>query len=292
MNVDFNKWIEEEPDKRDLRRAMYTILYAISREERLRSEMVLKGGVLLATRYRSSRHTLDLDFSTYMLRDEFEEKYSEDGEFNSNKFISIFNNALRKASVLLGFELECLIQKFKFLPPLKDATFPSLKMSIGYAYKASNSHKRLLSKQCSTIVGVDYSFNEVIYTNEEIPISNSNILAYQFIEIVAEKLRAIIQQSVRRKKPRRQDIYDLYYLFETYKRSVSEEEKANILEILKMKCIGKVPGINQNSMDNPIVREKSKKDYKTLQDDIYGELPDFDISYKTINSFYKSLPWD
>ena len=52
------------PDKRHFREAVHIVLSAIGTSVALRSTMVMKGGMLMAIRYDSSRFTKDADFST------------------------------------------------------------------------------------------------------------------------------------------------------------------------------------------------------------------------------------
>ena len=51
-------------DQRNFREAVHLILAAISRSVGLRSKMIMKGGMLMAIRYDSTRITRDADFST------------------------------------------------------------------------------------------------------------------------------------------------------------------------------------------------------------------------------------
>ena len=63
---DIAAWVQRAPDaaQRELRQAVHTVLVAIGRSSDLQPHMIMKGGILLAIRYESSRYTRDIDFST------------------------------------------------------------------------------------------------------------------------------------------------------------------------------------------------------------------------------------
>lgn len=59
---DITEWVEQAGDgeQRELRQAVHTILAAIAHDPHLRANMIIKGGILLAVRYHSSRFTRDM----------------------------------------------------------------------------------------------------------------------------------------------------------------------------------------------------------------------------------------
>jgi len=64
--IAIRKWVDQSPDDRPFRQAVHTILTANAGTPDLQTATVMKGGVLPALRYRSQRHTRDIDFSTNM----------------------------------------------------------------------------------------------------------------------------------------------------------------------------------------------------------------------------------
>lgn len=64
--IDLSAWVdaEQQPERRAFRQAVQLVLRAIAQSPTLAPVMVMKGGVLLAIRYQSSRFTTDIDFST------------------------------------------------------------------------------------------------------------------------------------------------------------------------------------------------------------------------------------
>ena len=241
----------------------------------------MKGGILLALRYESTRYTKDIDFSTSTTLEDFD----VDG------FRSQLEVALLSTVEELDYGLDCRIQSFRQQPPGEDETFPSLKIKIGYAYKSdTKAHKRLTAGSSHQLVEVDYSLNEPagdisLYEIED----GKSIQTYSFHDLVGEKFRALLQQEVRN-RIRRQDTYDLYFLLgQTPKDDI--HRKTLILRSLKEKAAARELEVSRNSMRNPEIRRRSQADYRSLESEIEGELPPFDNVYDSVMAYYESLPW-
>ncbi len=282
---DLTKWVEQEdnPMDRKFREAVHVILYAISHCRDIYTEMIMKGAVLLAIRYHCIRYTTDIDFSTSR----------QASSFDRDKFLSDLQDSLIVAAEALDYGLDCRVQSAKFKPASPEASFPTLKIKIGYADKQDrNSHKRLLAGNCSTVVEIDYSFNEATDVVENIELKNGGILrVYSVTDLIAEKYRAILQQRVRNRY-RRQDVFDLYYLFDTLPAGINTDEKRRILNSLRKKAAARGLAVSPDSMADPETIRRSKHEYHYLKAEIIGDLPEFDIAYQTVQSFYESLPWN
>lgn len=275
-------WVEAaDAQQKEFREAVHTILAAIANDPQLRTRMVIKGGILLAIRYQSNRFTKDIDFSTDEMLD----------KVDTATLVEKLNNSFIQTAEELEYELDCRVQSCKVIPVNQpDASFPSVKLTIGYAYKGDKKHARLMAGQSPSTISIDYSLNELMPNLEVLDVGqNEPLIAYAFTDMVAEKLRSILQQVVRN-RTRRQDIFDLVLLFEKYP-DINGDEKIKILNSLIKKSESRdiVPLID--SMDDSDIRGRAQKDYHTLADEIEGELPDFDETYDVVNEFYKSLPW-
>ena len=238
------EWVklEKNPEHKTLREAIHTVLVAISTGHWLNCNMIIKGGVLLAIRYESVRFTEDIDFSTRITLIEFDQDY----------FLKELEQSLLSAVEHLNYGLDCRIQSYQLQPANNpDATFPTFKLKIGYAYKHdTNSHKRLRKRQSSKIVKIDYSLNEETQDIELFKITDGGTLsAYSSTDLIAEKYRAILQQKIRH-RVRRQDAYDLYTLME--KLPITDHtEKKQILETLLKKSASRNLEINIDSISAP-----------------------------------------
>lgn len=283
MEYSIEDWVANGPaDRAEFRKAVHIVLHAISSSPYLKPKMVMKGGLLLGIRYQSSRYTEDIDFSTA-------EKLTA---IDKNEFETELNESLQVASSELQYGVECRVQSCK-IQPRAEATFPSFNLKIGYANTSnSNAMKRLESGNSPNTVKIDYSFNEMTYQTDEIELEGEVINAYGVTDLIAEKLRSIIQQPYR-KRNRRQDIYDVHFLL-TSLYPLSSEEKLNVLSTLYKKCKDRVPveDVNQETLDRDDIKDMSRSDYNLLAHEVAGELPDFEVAYSKVQEFYRELPWD
>lgn len=274
-------WIEEAKQKsdREFRMAVYTILTAIAMIG-TDIDMTLKGGLLLAIQYQSQRYTRDIDFST-------KSKYSD---FKTDSFVSYLQKGLDFACATLPYEIDCKIQSHKLNPKNPDATFPTLTIKIGYAKKGGNEHKRLLKSSTINVVPIDYSFNEITHESEIIFLSDDKSLkAYSFTEIIAEKIRSLLQQEDRNRF-RRQDVYDLHFLMK--QKTIDEFQKKRIFDVLIAKSVSRGLKIDKTSISEPKIIARAERDYPSLAQEIDCELPPFEEAYSLIQAFYISLSWD
>lgn len=284
MEINIEKWISESGEEYvELRQAIHIILKGISEDEKLSTTMVMKGGTLMGIRYGSQRYTKDVDFSTSQkLKD-----------VDLAQFRAEFNDALDIAAAELGYGITCKVQKCK-AEPNEEGTFPTLKMTIGYANSSNQALvKRLDGGKAVNIVNIDYSFNEQSFHKEIIKIDGAEFEAYSIIELVAEKIRAILQQKTRNRN-REQDIYDLHFILTNINRfGFSKEEKGLILDTLFKKSEGREIDelLNKDGIRDPEIIKRSAHGYAQLKDDV-EELPTFEDAYEVVSEFYESLPWD
>lgn len=275
-------WVNQaESGQREFREAVHTILAAIAQKPDLRDRMIIKGGILLAIRYNSNRFTRDIDFSTQQkLNDVLPEQIQ-----------AALEDSLSHVVEQLGYDVDCKIQSITVQPRDRpDATFPSIKIKIGHAYKGTPKHKRLLVGTCPSVISIDYSLNESTNYVEDLQIGlGRNIVAYALTDLISEKFRAILQQ-IDRNRRRRQDIFDLYYLLLS-QGPFDEDEKTRILHSLVLKCRARNLEPSRGSLNNPEIYNRAKADYPTLEDEVPGELPDFDSIFAIVKDFYESLDW-
>lgn len=281
--TNIEKWVQAA-DSKDLpfRQAVHTVLKAISGNEFLQSSMIMKGGVLLALGYKSCRFTRDIDFSTPATLEEFDQEY----------FKERLDESLAYAVERLEYGLDCRIQSIKQEPAGDEASFPTIKTTIGYARKDNpRSHKRLLARNSSDVIKIDYSLNEPVGNIDFFSLDNGNIRVYDIIELVAEKFRALLQQEVR-KRVRAQDLYDLYHVFEVAHDDISQKVRTKILQRLIAKAEARGLSLTAESMSNEEIIRRTREGYeRSLPSMIEGDLQPFEEIYPQVESFYRSLPW-
>ena len=276
------EWVVSAPlQQQAFREAVHIVLAAIGSSTPLRTQMVMKGGMLMAIRYNSTRFTRDADFSTTALYQQGNEKeLTEELEAQ----IQYFNQ-------LLSYNTHCTIQTSAMSPPGASRTHPTLKLTIGYAAPSNPSAmRRLQAKQSSKIVEIDFSYNEAVLDIEMLRLSDADELhAYSLVNLMAEKYRSLLQQPLRRRN-RYQDVYDLCFLIGKVP-PLSIHEQLHLLEYIQASCKPRGIAAQQSSLNNPEVERMAAQGYKTLENDISDDLPEFDRAYGTVREFYENLPW-
>jgi nucleotidyltransferase AbiEii toxin of type IV toxin-antitoxin system len=191
--INIEKWVQQDIEKpsKAFREAIHSILYAITNSDYLLRNMIIKGGILLAIRYQSTRFTKDIDFST-------SESYTEK---KKQELIKELEQSLTDTVDILGYDLDCRVQSCKIQTANQpEPTFPSLKIKIGYAYIGTREHKRLVKNNASSVIDIDFNYNESLPHIEEIQISKGKtILAYSLNDLIAEKFSGY--PSTERSKP-------------------------------------------------------------------------------------------
>lgn len=281
QKYDIKEWVNQNTDYRPFRQAVHTVLAAIADTPFLQANMIMKGGVLLALSYSSPRYTKDIDFSTAILR----------SDFDINEFRRRLEQSLTATVEKLKYGLDCRVQSCKPNPPNEEATSPTIQVSIGYAYKGSPGHKRLQTGIATDVVRIDYSLNEPVGETDLYALEDGHVIrTYSLMEMVAEKFRALLQQE-KRNRVRRQDIYDLYYVLNDHPRRDDAKTKERILErLIEKSRIRNLP-VDPDAMSNADIRRRAKERYSELADEIEGDLPDFDEVYDFVEAFYRDLPW-
>lgn len=283
--ITIEEWIysaREDPKKRDIRRAMSLILEAVASSQTLQSRLVIKGGVLLALEYGSGRHTRDIDFSV-------KEKHDEQSE---DAITEELDKNLKIISAKHDNEILCAVQSTRRKPSTPDATFPTIRIKVGYAIQGTRQYKRMIQKgQSSDTVTVDISFNEDSTEGAVVQIDGGCVKAYSIYDQIAEKYRAIVQQKGSlRNRARRQDCYDIYRVLQNIDLD-SEDDKKRALEAIQRKFGSHDVPCGQDSLDDQEIRERSERNYESLRDDLEVDLPPFNTVFNAIRAYYRSLPW-
>jgi predicted nucleotidyltransferase component of viral defense system len=281
--IDLAGWVAEEidPERRAFRQAVQLVLRGIAQSPALSPIMIMKGGVLLAIRYRSTRFTRDIDFSTPR----------HINEVDVPQFLAAVEEALATVSADNEYGLALRLQRKEVRPPPGEGVnFPTLKLGIGYARRLQPSAMRRLAANGAQVVELDYSFNEWVSDIERQALDGGALCVYPFHGLVAEKLRAVLQQPIRGRY-RHQDIYDLYLLL-SGSMSLDAADRARVWEkLVEAARVRQVP-LHIAAMRDPDVVERSRRHYyENLNGLISGPLPDFAIAYALVQLFYESLPW-
>lgn len=286
-DVALSAWVNEakaDAVKHMERQVTEILLHAIGITKSLNQALVLKGGILMSLVHGSYRYTGDVDFTAIVDPAPYADLLKAD-----------LNRALPRATADLGItDIVCAVQRFDYKPRQEgftEFTAPALKLNIGYAKKGTRDEERLSEGKSTRILEVDISFKEKVLSVSEINIEETAVKfqAYDFEEVIAEKMRATIQQ-VTRGRNRRQDVFDIRWLVKRYVPDEYSREKILRTLIEKSEDRNIVPTVD--SFDDPELKEKSAKDWGSLEIEIGGKLPDFEESFEIVRDFYRSLPWD
>lgn len=280
--VEIDAWVAQAPQgQQGFREAVHTILDGIGHSQNLSAKMVMKGGLLLAIRYDSSRYTRDLDFST-------KDKYTAE---SADVLLAELREGLVTAENRLPYDTLCRLQSHKVQPKGENKTHHSLALKIGFANRSNAGQMARLEAGISTqVVEIDYSFNEAIFDVEVLELDGgATIHSYTLNNVLAEKMRSLLQQPVRRRN-RRQDVYDIWLLLESGHALIAEE-LAKIHEILVASCGSKGIVPNIHSMESKEVVSMARTGYQELASDVNGELPSFDDAMGRVVALYRSMPW-
>jgi predicted nucleotidyltransferase component of viral defense system len=286
ITVEINKWVERaksDPHAYMERQVTEIFLAALGMTKPYANEIFLKGGILMAVVYESSRQTGDIDFTAI----------SEPSPAMAESLLASLNAALPRAAAKLGYpDLMCHVQSSKYEPSAKlfaHAIGPGLSLRVGYAKRGSPQAHRFQAGKATDILEVDISFREPVNAIQivQLGVSGETIRAYSLLDLIAEKLRALLQQESRNRN-RRQDIYDIASLLKNF--SPDHNDKANLLRLLREKCRARKIDPNVEALSRPEAKNRARKEWDTLKLEI-GDLPDFDECFASVDAMYRSLPW-
>lgn len=284
LEVNLSDWTAEaasDPLTELERHATEVFLAALGMTATCKDKIYLKGGILVGAIYASGRNTADMDFSTTI----------EPSEDFAELLGSELGSAFPGAAIALGLpDLRLKMQSVKFRPrkdTFVEADFPAISVKFAYARAGSKQETALQAGTCGDVLYADISFNKPITCVQSVIMmgSEASILAYSLMDLVAEKLRALLQQ-VTRDRYRRQDVFDLHFLLTEAR--ADRLAKDSLLGCFLEKCRSRGIEPNVDSLDDPEVWRRAESEWETLAQEV-GYLPSFDHSYATIQRFYRSL---
>ena len=285
LKVDVAEWVERvraDPVAYQQRQTAEVTLNAIAMMAPLGARMVLKGGILVGLAYDSPRQTTDIDLTA-----DFAAESPVRGRLRE-----LLSSAFPGVAARLGYaDLVLRVHSMQYLPrgQFKTARFPALKLKIASARRGTPSETALQEgKPTSCVIDVDISFNESMHQIQVLELTGGQELhAYGLVDLMAEKLRAVLQQ-VGRRRNRRQDIYDLDRLI--VEQEIGADLREQILNVFVAKCRSRGIEPDQTSLDDPEVRRRSAAEWDTMKLEL-GAVPIFEDCYARVTEFYKNLSW-
>ncbi|MDC0711544.1 nucleotidyl transferase AbiEii/AbiGii toxin family protein [Stigmatella sp. ncwal1] len=253
--------------------AQYAVLRAIAGSRTLSSTLVFKGGNALDFVWQPNRSTKDLDFS------------STDSSLNEEQLRKHLTQGLEQVQRVLGVAFR--VQKVERQPPGAEKTFVTYAVTIGYALPDEPRNQERIAKgqPCPNIVPLDISLNEPICDTRDIDVQGVNLLRVSTVEdIVAEKLRALLQQPIRNRN-RRQDLLDIAVLL----RADVGLDVTRVAEYLKRKAEAREVRVSRAAFNSVEVKERARVDYEALKSSTRASFIPFEEAFQQLQAFVGKL---
>jgi len=215
--------------------------------------LVFKGGNALRFLHQSPRSTIDLDFTALPT-------FPDDAD----EIRVLIDSALATGSRRFGFAART--QRVKRHPPASTATMPTFDIAVGYQFPTDRHYASFIAgvRRPWPVIELEISVNDEVceYTAVRLdPRQNIAIRACVLEDIVAEKLRALLQQRIRRRN-RRQDVYDIARVVE---RMGAALDRRKVSDYFVRKCRRRSIEPTRSAFDDDI-RNRAAYEYDTLFD--------------------------
>jgi predicted nucleotidyltransferase component of viral defense system len=256
-----------------LRFVQYGVLQAVAGSRILSRDLVFKGGNALDFVWQPNRSTLDLDFSSY------------DATLTGERITELLTASLRGVSNTTGVRYR--VQKMKQQPPGPNRSFITFVGSVGYALPGDRRNRDLLEQGLSSkaSVPIEISLNEPICGVVDIDIQSANSLSVCRLEdIVAEKLRALLQQPIRNRM-RPQDVLDIAVVLKRERLMDADL----VAEFLLRKAEARQVPVSKLAFHNEQIRSRAQNGYDELKETTRTTFLPFDDAFADVLAFVDSL---
>jgi predicted nucleotidyltransferase component of viral defense system len=157
---------------------------------------------------------------------------------------------------------------------------------VGYALPddRKNQERMLQGVSVSTVVPFDISLNDVICATENIDLDGTHSLQVCTVEdIVAEKLRALLQQ-IPRNRMRRQDVLDIAMIL-----AGQQPDRAKIATYLLQKASARNVPVSKSAFRDKEIRSRAIVDYATLESTVRKPFIPFEEAFAKVMCFVECL---
>ena len=242
--------------------------------------MAFKGGNALRFIYGNRRSTRDLDFTRIGGVDDRPDAV--------RKFFDLTLAGVEGRSGLRAF-----CQRVRRRPPGAGKTRPTYLVSVGYQFPGDRLFGNVPGvSHVPTAVPVEVSFNEVVcetVTARDRGVDLGRLTVCSLDDIVAEKLRALLQQVVRNRR-REQDVYDIAAVLAD-PAGFGAVDPASVAQFLVEKCRGRDVTAARSAFRNPEVRDRAAADYdRTIREQAGEAFVPFAEAWSRVSGFVGTLP--
>lgn len=252
--------------------AINTVFRAIAHSDKLRSELVLKGGYALKHVYNSPRASVDLDFTDI-------DNYSKRPDEEVQKVLREISDELDKSlKDVMGEEnfTDILVQSASVEPAKRDVReHPSLEIKVGYSRKSGST------PPYSDVVKLEISLNDIVCEHQYFEEGKRRLRVSTLNDIIAEKLRALLQQ-IDRDRYRPRDVFDIWF-FHTKASNQFDYQKISRFLLEKSKGKLSLNAVRKASFHNEALKKRASEDYSSLRDTVGGvALPFFEVAFDEV----------
>lgn len=250
----------------------FVVLNCIASDAQTARCLALKGGNALRFAYQNRRSTKDLDFSV-----------TGEGLPDSDAAIRvILDQSLRFAHRRYGVKARC--QRVKRQPPNPEGTHPTYDVGVCYQFPGDRYYDNFddASRPIPSVVPLEISINDLVC--ETNPWSeHAGLLVCSLEDILAEKLRALLQQSIGN-RTRSQDVFDIAQYADR-----PGIDLAKIVEFLRRKC--EIREIRpRKSLFNDEARSLAEREYDTrIRQDPGDQFLSFDVAWGKVVALVRML---
>lgn len=254
--------------------AQYGILQAVADSRALSRVLAFKGGNALDFVWQPNRSTRDLDFS------------SKDSTLTAEQIRTFLTPSLGRVSRSMGVLYR--VQRMEQQPPGPNRSFITFEGTVGYALPDDQRNRQLIQqdKNSKAIVPLDVSLNEPICRIVEVNIASSYLLQVcQLEDIVAEKLRALLQQPLRN-RCRPQDVLDICV-------AVQENPALDLnltAEFLLEKAKARNVSVSRAAFHHEEIRRRAFEGYNGLKETTRRAFIEFEEAFTIVLNLVDRLP--
>lgn len=240
------------------------------------ASLAFKGGNALRFIFRNPRSTIDLDFTA-------------DSGFPDNReaIAELLKPALRAGASRFGVAMR--VSSASREPRGSQGTMPTWGVRIAYQLPADRHFRDfdVWRGGIPSVIDVEISLNDVVCETSKrmLGVTNSATIRTCVLEdIIAEKLRSLLQQKVR-KRHRKQDLYDIVRMVRDHGAVIS---RSKVADYFKRKSAARSIDPRRSAFDAEIKRRASF-DYETLFDAPEADYIPLESAWNELLAFLRSL---
>ena len=263
--------------------AIEIVFKAIALSDRLSEEWVLKGGNALKKAYRSPRASADLDFTELTVTsNESEETLAT----FLDQVVDELNENLNKLVGPSDYE-DLVVQSTQINPPNVDSReHPAFTIKVGYTKREGRD------SPYNAVVKLEITLNDTICEDQPYIIDGGEIKVCSLNDIIAEKLRSLIQQKEEvRNRYRPNDVFDIWF-FHTHLPQQFDYEK--IARFLIEKSEGKfdIDLITKSTfIEDEEIKQRASVDFEDIEGRVeeIDRFPTFEEAFEEVLAVVRNL---